>query len=38
MIRLAGPADRDTVGAIVRKAYAVYTERIGKPAGPMFDD
>jgi ribosomal protein S18 acetylase RimI-like enzyme len=38
MIRLAGPADRDTVEAIVRDAYAVYTERIGRPAGPMFDD
>jgi ribosomal protein S18 acetylase RimI-like enzyme len=38
MIRLANPADHDTVGAIVREAYAVYTERIGKPPGPMFDD
>jgi GNAT superfamily N-acetyltransferase len=38
MTRLADPADRETVETIVREAYAVYTERIGGPAGPMLDD
>ena len=38
MIRLAQPADRATVEAIVAEAYSVYIERIGKPPGPMLDD
>ena len=38
MIRLAGPADRATIEAIVQEAYAVYIDRIGKPPGPMLDD
>jgi GNAT superfamily N-acetyltransferase len=38
MIRAAVPADREAVETIVREAYAVYIERIGKPPGPMLDD
>jgi GNAT superfamily N-acetyltransferase len=38
MIRLAGPPDRPTVEAIVREAYSLYIERIGKQPGPMLDD
>jgi ribosomal protein S18 acetylase RimI-like enzyme len=38
MIRRAQPEDRAAVEAIVRDAYAIYIERIGKPPGPMLDD
>ena len=38
MIRRARPEDRAAVEAVVREAYAVYVERIGKPPGPMLDD
>lgn len=38
MIRPASLADATTVAAIVRTAYAIYVERIGKPPGPMLDD
>ena len=38
MIRRATSNDRVTVEAIVREAYAVYIERMGKPPGPMLDD
>jgi ribosomal protein S18 acetylase RimI-like enzyme len=38
VIRLAKPAERDIVEAIVREAYAVYIDRISKPPGPMLDD
>ena len=38
MIRCARAEDRAAVEAIVRDAYAVYIERIGKPPGPMLDD
>lgn len=38
MIRRAAPADRPAIEAIVRDAYAVYIDRIGKPPGPMLDD
>src|SRR5580692_453277 len=38
VIRLATAADRDTIEAIVREAYSIYIERIGKPPGPMLDD
>ena len=38
MIRRAEPEDRETVKAIVRDAYSIYIERIGKPPGPMLDD
>ncbi|HXO01108.1 MAG TPA: GNAT family N-acetyltransferase [Stellaceae bacterium] len=38
MIRPACQADRAAVEAIVREAYAVYIDRIGKPPGPMLDD
>ena len=38
MIRPAGTADRAAVEAIVREAYSVYIDRIGKPPGPMLDD
>src|SRR5260221_11116583 len=37
-IRHAGPADQVAVEAIVRAAYSIYVERIGKPPGPMLDD
>jgi GNAT superfamily N-acetyltransferase len=38
MIRLASSADRATIEAIVRDAYSVYLDRMGKPPGPMLDD
>ena len=38
MIRRARPEDRAAVEAIVRDAYGIYIERIGKPPGPMLDD
>ena len=38
MIRRAQPADRAVVEEIVRDAYGMYVERIGKPPGPMLDD
>jgi ribosomal protein S18 acetylase RimI-like enzyme len=38
MIRRATQADRVAVENIVDAAYAIYTERIGKPPGPMLDD
>jgi ribosomal protein S18 acetylase RimI-like enzyme len=38
VIRLATAADRDTIETIVREAYSIYIERIGKPPGPMLDD
>src|SRR5690349_14939010 len=37
-IRIAGPADRSAVEAIVRAAYAPYVPRIGREPGPMRDD
>jgi GNAT superfamily N-acetyltransferase len=38
VIRRARAEDRAAVEAIVRDAYAIYIERIGKPPGPMLDD
>jgi ribosomal protein S18 acetylase RimI-like enzyme len=38
MIRPANPRDRTAVEAIVRAAYSIYVERIGKAPGPMLDD
>jgi ribosomal protein S18 acetylase RimI-like enzyme len=38
MIRPASTADRSVVESIVNEAYAIYTDRIGKPPGPMLDD
>jgi GNAT superfamily N-acetyltransferase len=38
MIRSARPADRAAIERIVRAAYGLYVERIGKPPGPMLDD
>ena len=38
VIRRAEPCDHATVEAIVRAAYSIYVERIGKPPGPMLDD
>jgi ribosomal protein S18 acetylase RimI-like enzyme len=38
VIRRAEPADVDEVQTIVRAAYELYVERIGKPPGPMLDD
>jgi len=38
MIRRARPEDRAAVETIVRDAYSIYIERIGKPPGPMLDD
>ncbi|HEX6442092.1 MAG TPA: GNAT family N-acetyltransferase [Stellaceae bacterium] len=38
MIRRALSTDRAAVEAIVAAAYSPYTERIGKPPGPMLDD
>ena len=38
MIRRAEPADRAVVEQIVRDAYSMYIERIGKSPGPMLDD
>jgi GNAT superfamily N-acetyltransferase len=38
VIRRAQPEDRAAVERIVRDAYGIYIERIGKPPGPMLDD
>src|ERR1700720_1168155 len=38
MIRRGQPTDRAAVEQIVRDAYSMYIERIGKPPGPMLDD
>jgi ribosomal protein S18 acetylase RimI-like enzyme len=38
MIRRARNEDCAVVEAIVRAAYSVYLERIGKPPAPMLDD
>ena len=38
MIRLARPADRAAVEAIVREAYSVYLDRMDKLPAPMLDD
>ena len=38
MIRRARPEDRAAVEEIVRDAYSIYIERIGKPPGLMLDD
>jgi ribosomal protein S18 acetylase RimI-like enzyme len=38
MMRPARSDDRDAVEAIVRAAYSIYIERIGKPPGPRLDD
>jgi ribosomal protein S18 acetylase RimI-like enzyme len=38
MIRAAIQDDGPTVESIVREAYEIYIERIGKPPGPMLDD
>jgi GNAT superfamily N-acetyltransferase len=37
-IRPAQAADRAAVETIVRAAYSVHVERIGKPPAPMLDD
>ncbi len=38
MIRLATTTDQEVVEALVRAAYSVYIDRIGKEPGPMLDD
>ena len=38
MIRAAAPQDAAAVEAIVREAYSIYIDRIGRPPGPMLDD
>jgi N-acetylglutamate synthase-like GNAT family acetyltransferase len=38
VIRPARQNDRAGVEALVRAAYEIYIERIGKPPGPMLDD
>ena len=38
MIRPANAADCAAIEAIVRAAYSIYLDRIGKPPGPMLDD
>jgi hypothetical protein len=38
MIRPPSRADRAAVETIVRDAYSIYVDRIGKPPGPMLDD
>jgi len=38
MIRTAIAADRAAIETIVRDAYSIYVNRIGKPPGPMLDD
>jgi GNAT superfamily N-acetyltransferase len=38
MIRLATPTDQEVVEGLVRAAYSVYIDRIGKEPGPMLDD
>lgn len=37
-IRPATPSDRTAIEQLVRDAYAVYTPRIGRPAGPVLAD
>ena len=37
-IRLADPADRSAVEAIVQAAYAIYVPRMGRKPLPMLDD
>jgi ribosomal protein S18 acetylase RimI-like enzyme len=37
-IRPARAADRAAIEAIVRTAYSIYIERIGRPPRPMLDD
>lgn len=37
-IRLARLDDRAVIEEIVRAAYSIYIERIGRPPGPMHDD
>jgi len=38
VIRQAELRDQDAVEAIVRGAYSIYLDHIGKPPGPMLDD
>jgi GNAT superfamily N-acetyltransferase len=38
MIRPAVAGDCAAVETIVREAYSIYVDRIGKPPGPMLDD
>ena len=38
MIRPARREDQPAIEAVVRAAYSIYVERIGKPPGPMLDD
>jgi ribosomal protein S18 acetylase RimI-like enzyme len=38
MIRRALEGEAETVHRVVHAAYAHYTDRIGKPPGPMLDD
>jgi len=38
MIRPAVAGDCAAVETIVREAYSIYADRIGKPPGPMLDD
>jgi ribosomal protein S18 acetylase RimI-like enzyme len=38
VIRAAAPQDAAAVEAIVREAYSIYIDRIGRPPGPMLDD
>ena len=38
MIRRARADDREAIERIVREAYGIYVERIGKPPGPILDD
>ena len=38
MIRRARADDREAIERIVREAYGIYVERIGKPPGPMLDN
>src|SRR4051812_33074555 len=38
MIRPAAVDDQPIIETIIRQAYGVYVERIGKPPGPMLDD
>jgi GNAT superfamily N-acetyltransferase len=38
VIRRAEAADRAAVERIVRDAYGIYVERIGKPPAPVLDD
>ena len=38
MIRVANTADVSAIARIVEYAYQHYTQRMGKPPGPMLDD